>query len=206
MEEQDREVEVQDINVQCSAVQWSCVEPVERPAICIRESCCCLGYAGPVRCTSLQRGEPDHWRGRGCSESELHRSLGQTHAFPALSLPAHHSAQPKLFPHTDTHSVDKSSQAGWIKGVFFYAFPSVCERNLMVLSCRGVGFGRSMLVIRNVSVDSVCLGDFKGKGHMGSWSFWSAGLCWWWWWGGAEKKRCRAHGALGKLGSRCTPL
>ena len=41
---------------------------------------------------------------------------------------------------------------------------------------------------------------FKGKGHMGSWSFWSAGLCWWWWWGGAEKKRCRAHGALGKLG------
>ena len=70
----------------------------------------------------------------------------------------------------------------------------------MVLSCRGVGFGRSMLVIRNVSVDSVCLGDFKGKGHMGYWSFWSAGLCWWWWWGGAEKKRCRAHGALGKLG------
>ena len=70
----------------------------------------------------------------------------------------------------------------------------------MVLSCRGVGFGRSMLVIRNVSVDSVCLGDFKGKGHMGSWSFWSAGLWWWWWWGGAEKKRCRAHGALGKLG------
>ena len=73
---------------------------------------------------------PDHWRGRGCSESELHRSLGQTHAFPALSLPAHHSAQPKLFPHTDTHSVDKSSQAGWIKGVFFMHFHQ-CVREIL---------------------------------------------------------------------------